>query len=192
MNLPNKLTILRIILTFVFMLFVFSQGLSSKILALLVFSAAALTDLFDGMIAKSRNQITDFGKIMDPIADKILVLAAFLSFIQLQLIPAWAVIVIIARESIITSLRLFALSTGTVIAASKGGKYKTVSQMAAIFIILISLIFKETMKSYFFWHPLFDKVMSVIIYLAMLSTAVLTLISGAAYIWCNRKLIIKV
>src|SRR3990170_11683 len=139
MNLPNKLTVSRIILTFVFMFFLFSKGLTSKSLALVVFIAAALTDLFDGMIAKSRNLITDFGKIMDPIADKILVLGAFLSFIQLQLIPAWTVVVIIGRESAITSLRFFALSKGRVIAASKGGKYKTVSQMAAIFIILISL-----------------------------------------------------
>ena len=97
MNLPNQLTILRIILGLVFMFFIFSQGLVFKILALLVFTAAALTDLFDGRIAKARNLITDFGKIMDPIADKILVLAAFLSFIQLQLIPAWTVMVIIFR-----------------------------------------------------------------------------------------------
>ena len=188
MNLPNKLTVSRIILTFVFMFFLFSKGLTSKSLALVVFIAAALTDLFDGMIAKSRNLITDFGKIMDPIADKILVLAAFLSFIQLQLIPAWCVIVIIGRELIITSLRLFAFSKGVVIAASKGGKHKTVSQMAAIIIILVSLVFKDVMKAYFFWSPVFDKVIGSIIYLSMLSTVMLTLISGISYIWENRHL----
>ncbi|OGX31958.1 MAG: CDP-diacylglycerol--glycerol-3-phosphate 3-phosphatidyltransferase [Omnitrophica WOR_2 bacterium RIFCSPLOWO2_12_FULL_46_30] len=188
MNLPNKLTVSRIILTFVFMFFLFSKGLTSKSLALVVFIAAALTDLFDGMIAKSRNLITDFGKIMDPIADKILVLAAFLSFIQLQLIPAWCVIVIIGRELIITSLRLFAFSKGVVIAASKGGKHKTVSQMAAIIIILASLVFKDVMKAYFFWSPVFDKVIGSIIYLSMLSTVMLTLISGISYIWENRHL----
>lgn len=188
MNLPNKLTVLRIILTFVFMFFVFSKGLTSKGLALAVFIAAALTDLFDGMIAKSRNLITDFGRIMDPIADKILVLAAFLSFIQLQLIPAWCVIVIIGRELVITSLRLFAFSKGVVIAASKGGKHKTVSQMAAIIIILASLVFKDVMKAYFFWSPVFDKTIAGIIYLSMISTVVLTLISGIAYIWSNRHL----
>lgn len=189
MNLPNKLTVSRIVLTFIFMFFVFSNGLSFKILALVIFIAAALTDLFDGRIAKSRNLITDFGKIMDPIADKILVLAAFLSFIQLQLIPAWCVIVIIARELAVTSLRIFAFSKGVVIAASKGGKHKTVSQMAAIIIILISLIFKD-MKTYFVWDPVFDKVIGNIIYLAMLSTAVLTLISGMSYMWYNRHLFI--
>lgn len=188
MNLPNKLTVSRIILTFVFMFFVFSKGLTSKGLALVIFIAAALTDLFDGMIAKSRNLITDFGKIMDPIADKILVLAAFLSFIQLQLIPAWCVIVIIGRELVITSLRLFAFSKGVVIAASKGGKHKTVSQMAAIIIILASLVFKDVMKAYFSWSPVFDKTIGSIIYSAMLSTVVLTLISGISYIWYNRHL----
>ncbi len=188
MNLPNKLTLLRILLTFVFMFFLFSQGLAAKILALIIFSFAALTDLFDGMIAKSRNLITNFGKIMDPIADKILVLAAFLSFIQLQLIPAWPVVVIIARESIITSLRLFALSKGIVIAASKGGKHKTVSQLVAIFIILLSLILKEAAKKYFSLSAAYAEVIGSIVYAAMLSTAVLTLISGISYVWNNRHL----
>lgn len=188
MNLPNKLTLLRILLTFVFMFFIFSHGLASKALALFVFIVAALTDWLDGKIAKSLNLITNFGKIMDPLADKVLVLAAFLSFIQLQLIPAWTVIVIIARESIITSLRFFALSKGMVIAASKGGKQKTVSQMVAIFIILFSLIFKGVMKEYFFWQPGFDETINLIAYFAMLTTVALTLISGVSYVWYNRHL----
>ena len=188
MNLPNKLTLLRIVLTFVFMFFLFSQGLGAKVTALCVFSLAALTDLLDGMIAKSRNLITNFGKIMDPIADKILVLAAFLSFIQLQLIPAWMVIVIIARESIITSLRLFALSKGIVIAASKGGKHKTVSQLVAIFIILLSLILKEAMKQCMSWQPDYDRVIADVGYWAMFSAVILTLISGVSYLWNNRHI----
>lgn len=190
MNLPNKLTLLRIALTFVFMLCLFSEGLAFKVLAFLVFSAAALTDLLDGIIAKARNQITDFGKIMDPIADKILVLAAFLSFIQLQLIPAWTVIVIIARELIITSLRIFALSKGKVLAASRAGKHKTVSQMAAIFIILISLIYKEIMRQYLSLSPAVEVNIKGIIYLSMLSAAGLTIISGISYMWDNRALFI--
>ncbi len=189
MNIPNQLTILRIILTVFFVFFIFVPGLTFKALALAVFSAAALTDWLDGKIAKSRNLITDFGKIMDPIADKILVLGAFLSFIQLQLIPAWTVVVIIGRESAITSLRFFALSKGRIIAASKGGKYKTVSQMAAIFIILISLIFKEAFKiGCFSSCPEFDKYSGIVVYLAMLVTVILTLISGVSYIWDNRRL----
>lgn len=190
MNLPNKLTLLRIALTFVFMFCLFSEGLVFKVLALLVFSAAALTDLLDGIIAKARNQVTDFGKIMDPIADKILVLAAFLSFIQLQLIPAWTVIVIIARELIITSLRIFALSKGRVLAAARAGKHKTVSQMAAIFIILISLIYKETMNQHLSLGPAVETNIKSIIYLSMLSAACLTIISGVSYVWDNRALFI--
>lgn len=189
MNLPNKLTILRIILTFVFMLLIFSSGIIYKILALIVFILAALTDWFDGKIAKSRNLITDFGKIMDPIADKVLVLAAFLSFIQLQLVSAWMVMVIIVRELVVTSLRIFALSKGKVIAASKSGKHKTVSQMLAIFIILVSIIFKEAMQNLVFWHPLFERAISSINYVAMLTTTALTIISGTSFIWRNRKLI---
>jgi CDP-diacylglycerol--glycerol-3-phosphate 3-phosphatidyltransferase len=188
MNLPNKLTILRIVLAFVFMFCIFSKGLIFKALALVFFTAAALTDLLDGMIAKSRNQITDFGKIMDPIADKILVLAAFLSFIQLQLIPAWTVIVIISREVAITSMRIFALSRGKVLVASKAGKHKTVSQMAVIFIILISLILRETMKKYPFWDPELDAGIKNTIYLAILVTVLLTFISGVSYTWDNRRL----
>lgn len=188
MNLPNQLTILRIILTFVFMFFVFSQGLVFKVLALLVFAGAALTDLFDGRIAKARNLVTDFGKIMDPIADKVLVLAAFLSFIQLQLIPAWTVMVIIFREVMITSLRIFALSKGKVIAASRSGKHKTVSQMAAIFIILISMVVKEAMLNASAWQGSFDDTAGALAYMAMLVTAVLTLISGISYVWDNRKI----
>lgn len=190
MNLPNKLTLLRIALTFVFMLCLFSEGPVFKVLAMLVFSAAALTDLLDGIIAKARNQVTDFGKIMDPIADKILVLAAFLSFIQLQLIPAWTVIVIIARELIITSLRIFAMSKGRVLAASRAGKHKTVSQMAAIFIILISLIYKETMNRHLSLGPAVEANIKSIIYLSMLSAVCLTIISGVSYMWDNRALFI--
>lgn len=191
MNLPNKLTLLRIILTVFFVVFIFLPGISFKILALFIFSIAALTDLLDGMIAKSMNLITNFGKIMDPIADKILVLSAFLSFIQLQLIPAWIVIVIIARESAITSLRFLALYRGKVIPASKGGKYKTVSQMAAIFIILIFLILKELVKNDLYSYPSFNMIMSTTVYLAMLSTVTLTLISGISYVWDNRGLFME-
>ena len=207
MNLPNQLTILRIILTVFFVFFIFVPGLTFKVFALVVFSAAALTDWLDGKIAKSRNLITNFGKIMDPIADKILVLGAFLSFIQLQLIPAWTVVVIIGRESAITSLRFFALSKGRVIAASKGGKYKTISQMAAIFIILISLIFKEAFRigcstgqgavvglpiAQATSYPAFDRYAGIVVYLAMLVTVLLTLISGVSYVWDNRMLFTEV
>ena len=97
MNLPNKLTILRRALVAVFMFFLFSHGVLAKSLALVTFLAASFTDFLDGYIAKKNNMVTDFGKLMDPIADKILVIAAFAAFVQMQLIEAWMVVIIIAR-----------------------------------------------------------------------------------------------
>ena len=107
MNIANKLTISRIFLTFVFMFFMSVGGLWAKVLALVIFIIAALTDLFDGMIAQKKNMVTDFGRLMDPIADKILVLAAFAVFVQMQLVDAWMFVIIVSREILITSLRLF-------------------------------------------------------------------------------------
>ena len=137
MNLPNKLTLSRIVLAIAFVGFVFGHGLIWKVLALVTFAVASLTDLLDGYLAKRNNQLTDFGRLMDPIADKILVLAAFVSFVEMGIIPAWMVIIIIFREVTITGLRIFALSQGKVIAADIGGKHKTVWQMIAICAILI-------------------------------------------------------
>ena len=140
---PNRITLLRIALTFVFMFFLFCQGLWAKVLSLLIFTFAALSDLYDGWLAKKRNMVTDFGKLMDPIADKILVLAAFAAFVQMQLIEAWMFVIIISREILITSLRLFALNKGRVLAATKVGKHKTISQMVVIFAILVFIVLKE-------------------------------------------------
>ncbi|GAH24298.1 unnamed protein product, partial [marine sediment metagenome] len=149
MNLPNKLTILRIILTFVFMFFLFSKWFLAKYLALLIFTLACLTDYYDGYIAKKRGLVSTFGKLMDPVADKILLIAAFLAFVELKIVPAWMVAVIILREFIITGMRLVAMSKGSVLAADRWGKHKTVSQMLTIFSILIFLVFKETSLRYF-------------------------------------------
>src|SRR3989338_1335633 len=110
MNLPNKLTLARIALTFIFLVFLFSKGLLFRYLSLVTFIVALLTDFYDGHIARSRNLVTDFGKLMDPIADKILVLAAFLAFVELQIIPAWMVVLVIVREFVITGMRLLAAS----------------------------------------------------------------------------------
>ncbi len=188
MNLPNKLTMLRMALAVVFLLFMHLPGVAAKVITLVIFTVAALTDWLDGRIAKSQNMVTDFGKFMDPLADKVLVFSAFLSFLWMQLIAVWMVMAIIAREMIITGLRIFALSRGEVLAASKGGKHKTVSQMVAIFIILFSLIYREAAKNYLLTHPQIDRAIEASIYLAMLSTVILTLISGASYFWNNRHL----
>ncbi len=192
MNIANRITILRIVLTFVFMIFLNAGGLIYKIMALFIFTLAALSDLFDGWFAKRNNQVTDFGKIMDPIADKILVLAAFLSFVQIQLVPAWMVVIIILRELIITGLRLFALAKGKVLAAERVGKHKTISQMVSIFMVLGFIILKEFFKNINFWNEVGEKFYLSAIYMVMLATVILTLISGVSYLWKNRRIIVKI
>ncbi len=193
MNIANKITMLRIVLTVVFMLFLlwWEQIWWTKVISLLIFTFAALSDFLDGMIAKKRNMITDFGKLMDPIADKILVLAAFAAFLQLRLINAWMFMIIISREILITSLRLFALNKGKVLAASKAGKHKTVSQMVVIFLILGFVVFQEVMKRFFIWNPSWDNFFRWGIYILMLLTVGFTLYSGLYYLWVNRKMIAK-
>ncbi|MDD5155492.1 MAG: CDP-diacylglycerol--glycerol-3-phosphate 3-phosphatidyltransferase [Candidatus Omnitrophica bacterium] len=191
MNIANRLTISRIVLTFVFMFFLFVHGLWAKVVALLIFLFAALSDFLDGRIAHKKNMVTDFGKLMDPIADKILVLAAFSAFVQMQLIEAWMVVIIIFREILITSLRLFALNKGKVLSATRAGKHKTLSQMIVIFLILVFIVSKEVMLGFFTWNPAWEKAFRQGIYLIMLLTVVLTLYSGFSYLWENRKIIAK-
>lgn len=189
MNIANKITMLRIVLTFVFMFFLFCHGLIFKVLSLVLFIIAALSDFFDGLIAQKRNMITDFGRLMDPIADKILVLAAFAAFVQMQLIEAWMFVIIVSREILITSLRLFALNKGKVLSAARAGKHKTVSQMLVIFLILVFIVIKEVMLVYFTWNPAWETIFRQTIYFLMLLTVGLTLYSGFSYLWENRKII---
>jgi CDP-diacylglycerol--glycerol-3-phosphate 3-phosphatidyltransferase len=191
MNIANKLTVLRIILTFVFMFFLFTSGLWAKVASLVIFIFAAISDYLDGMLAKKRNMITDFGRLMDPIADKILVLAAFVAFVQMQLIDAWMFVIIVSREILITSLRLFALNKGKVLSATRSGKHKTLSQMLVIFSILGFIVFKEIMLAYFTWNPYWEKIFRQGIYILMAFTMALTLYSGLSYLWDNRKIIAK-
>ena len=188
MNLPNKITIGRIVLAFIFMIALFCSGLASKILALVIFLAAAATDYLDGYLAKKYNSISDFGKIMDPVADKILTLAAFLAFVEMKLVPAWMVVIIIMRELLITSIRLRALMKKEVLAAGKGGKHKTVSQMLSIFVILIFIVIKEAGVSTFgFWNDSFEYWYRQLIFILMLITVALTIISGVSYLIGNKK-----
>jgi len=191
MNIANRLTVLRIILTFVFMFFLFCHGLWAKALSLAIFIFAALSDFFDGRIAHKKNMVTDFGKLMDPIADKILVLAAFTAFVQMQLIDAWMFVIIVSREILITSLRLFALNKGKVLSAAKAGKHKTVSQMAVILYILGFIVLKEIMLAFFTWNPAWERFFRDSVYILMLLTVGLTLYSGLYYLWENRKVITR-
>ncbi len=191
MNIANRLTVGRIFLTFVFMFLLFKQGLLAKSLSLVVFIVAALSDYFDGYIAKKKNMVTDFGKLMDPIADKILVLAAFSAFVQMQLIESWMFVIIIFREILITSLRLFALNKGKVLSAAKAGKQKTVSQIVVIFFIMGFIVFKEVRLTFYTWDPTVEKIFRQGIYFFMLMTVGFTLYSGLSYLWNNRKIITK-
>lgn len=191
MNIANKLTMLRIVLTFVFMFFLFCHGLWAKILSFSIFVFAALSDFFDGRIAKQKNMITDFGKLMDPIADKILVLAAFAAFVQMQLIDAWMFVIIVSREILITSLRLFALNKGKILSAAKAGKHKTVSQMAVILAILGFIVLKESIITFSTWNPIWERIFRQAIFVFMLITVALTLYSGLSYLWDNRKVITR-
>jgi CDP-diacylglycerol---glycerol-3-phosphate 3-phosphatidyltransferase len=188
MTLPDKLTLSRIFLTFVFMLFLFISGILAKIIALLIFLVASFTDFLDGYIAKGRNISTNFGKLMDPIADKILVIASFLAFVQLGLIQAWMVVIIILREIAITGLRAFAAMKGRVIASDGGGKHKMVSQVVTIFVILLFLIFREGGSARFgFWTDGAQTYYSKGILVLMYITVALTLISGVSCFLKNKE-----
>jgi len=188
MNLPNKITIARIALTFIFMFFLFSKGVIFKSLALITFIIAAVSDYMDGFIAKKYNIVSDFGKLMDPIADKVLTLAAFLAFVEMKLVPAWMVVIIIMRELFITGLRIVALRDDKVLPAGKGGKHKTVSQMSSILVILFFIVLKEAgVRIFGFWDPTFEYWYKQVIFILMLITVTITIVSGAFYVLGNIR-----
>src|SRR6266436_4427591 len=137
MNLPNKLTISRFILTVAFLVVMFSGIRFHETIALALFVAGGITDFLDGQIARRNKLITNFGILMDPLADKIMVCSAFIAFVGLDWIPAWMVVIIVARELAITGLRLLAASKNVVLAAEGYGKHKTISQIVAIISILV-------------------------------------------------------
>lgn len=142
MNLPNKLTVMRVILIPFFVAALLYENGSSqtmRIVANVIFIVASLTDLFDGKIARKYNLVTNFGKFMDPLADKLLVCSALICLIQLGQLPAWVVIIIISREFIISGFRLVAVDNGIVIAASYWGKFKTTFQMIAVILMIFNI-----------------------------------------------------
>ena len=192
MNLANKLTLIRIILVPIFLVFIAYQDLPyGSVIATLIFIIASVTDQLDGYIARSRNQVTNFGKFMDPLADKLLVTAALISLVELQLVPAWAAIVIIAREFAVSGLRTIAASEGLVIAASWWGKIKTVIQIIAIVLLLLQVNIinspgiKELVAGSSFLRNLFIYVPDIFLYLAV----AITIISGVDYFRKNKNVI---
>lgn len=188
MNLPNKITLARIVLAFVFMFFLFSKGVLFKSLALGTFMLAAFSDYLDGYLARKHGDVSIFGKIMDPVADKVLTLSAFLAFVEMKLVPAWMVVIIVFREILITGLRLMALKNDVVLHAGRGGKHKTVLQILAIMIILVFILFKEMgVVSLGFWNTDFEYWYRQLIFVLMGVTVILTVVSGASYMIDNRK-----
>src|SRR5438445_3818442 len=155
MNLPNKLTLSRFVLTVAFLAVMFSKMKMHETIALFLFSAAGISDFLDGQIARRRKLITNFGILMDPLADKIMVCSAFIAFIELNWIRAWMVVIVVARELAITGLRLLAASKNVVLASEGYGKHKTISQIVAIISILVLHSYQEwgaVGLSIFGWH----------------------------------------
>ena len=178
MNLPNKLTILRTIMIPVFIVFLYipNWGMAGRIAAATVFILASITDFLDGKIARKYNLVTNFGKFMDPLADKLLVCSALIALVDLNRIDAWIVIIIIAREFIISGFRLVASDNGVVIAASYWGKFKTTFQMIIIILLILNLD-----------YPYSNVVNLVFIYIAL----ALTVISLIDYLAKNYKVFIE-
>jgi len=193
MNLPNKLTVSRFALTALFLWALFSPIPFNDTLAFVLFNIAGITDFLDGRIARARKLTTNFGILMDPLADKILICSAFIAFVQsTHLTPhapvqvaAWMVIVIVARELTITGLRLLAASKSVVLAAENFGKHKTLSQIVALNALLVVDACQEwpvALRNLFEpWVPLFADIMLWV-------TVALTAASGALYLWRNRAI----
>jgi CDP-diacylglycerol--glycerol-3-phosphate 3-phosphatidyltransferase len=194
-NLPNKLTLSRFALTVGFLIVMFASNLPyHETLALAFFVAAGISDFLDGQIARRRNLITNFGILMDPLADKIMVCSAFIAFVELGWFAAWMAVIVVARELAITGLRLLAASKNVVLAAERYGKHKTISQIVAVIAILIDQIMQKNQwgsigQAIFGWHLFGEHSWSwwVAEIFKWLSVA-LTFISGFVYLWKNRRL----
>ncbi|HEY5742366.1 MAG TPA: CDP-diacylglycerol--glycerol-3-phosphate 3-phosphatidyltransferase [Terrimicrobiaceae bacterium] len=186
MNLPNILTLLRLGLTALLVASLTVEYTAHFSIALLLFLLASLTDYLDGVLARKWNLITDFGKLMDPLADKILTASAFICLIPFGALPAWVVIVIISREFLITGLRLLASNKGVLLPAEKLGKHKTAWQMITI-IFFLSLLAADD------FAPLGTDVVDLLWTYGgaalVTITVVLTVFSGSAYLWKNRRLL---
>ena len=184
MNLPNKLTIFRVILIVPFIVLLLGGNagwfgentLISGWIALAIFIAASLTDLLDGKIARKYNLVTNFGKFMDPLADKLLVSSAMICLVEMGRIPAWVVIVIISREFIISGFRLIASDNGVVIAASYWGKFKTVFQMVMVCLMLVNV------PGGISWFPWLNGLTQIVMWVAL----ILTVVSLIDYLIRNR------
>lgn len=175
MNTPNKLTIARMIIVPFLVIFLLTGwgGEANRYISLTLFVVTSVTDWFDGYLARKNNLVTNFGKFMDPLADKLLVCSAMICMIDLKRLPAWFVIIIIAREFIISGFRLIAAENGIVIAANYWGKFKTASQMIMIILLILH----------------FDGIFVILEQIFIWLSLALTIISLITYIWQNRTVL---
>ena len=175
MNTPNKLTVARMVMVPFLVLFLLTGwgGEANRYISTLIFVAASVTDWLDGYLARKYNLITNFGKFMDPLADKLLVCSAMICLVEMERLAAWIVIIIIAREFIISGFRLIAAENGIVIAANYWGKFKTVSQMIMIILLILN------------FGSIFEIISQIFIWLSV----ALTVISLATYIMQNKKVL---
>lgn len=200
MNLPNQLTVTRIGLTGLMAICLTVPSIPfGKTLALFIFMVAGLTDYLDGKLARSRNLISAFGQLMDPVADKILVCAAFVSFVALnQIVPAWMVIVIISREFVVTGVRLLAVRGGTLVPAGSWGKQKMIWQAILIVTVLLGLSLRDelfpallTVEWQTRMYEVFNPCFKWGVWGFALAVTLLTLISGLKYLWDHRAILIR-
>jgi len=191
MNLPNRLTVSRFFLTIAFLAAMFTEFRFHETVAMVLFLAASITDLMDGAIARKRNLITNFGILMDPLADKILTCSAFIAFVGQGYMPAWMAVLIVARELAITGLRLLAASKNVVLAAEGWGKHKTITQVVTIIAVLVKVSYPEwgTAGRLVFGFAIAGQPwVNHFTTLAMWLTVALTFLSGWLYLWRNRRL----
>jgi CDP-diacylglycerol---glycerol-3-phosphate 3-phosphatidyltransferase len=190
MNLANKLTLGRIFLVPVFLVFIAVKDIPyGNFIATFIFILAASTDKLDGYVARSRNQITNFGKFMDPLADKLLVTAALISLVELQVVPGWAAVVILAREFAVSGLRSIAAAQGRVIAASWWGKIKTVIQIIAIILLLLKVNIHEAklLKIFVIDNHYVKEFFRIAPTIMLMVAVIVTLISGYDYFKKNKE-----
>ena len=190
MNTPNKLTLSRIILSPIFMVFFIMDNDYCRVLSLIIFTFAALTDLWDGHLARKYGIVTSFGKFMDPLADKILTSTAFVSFLALGAVEAWMIMLIIIREFLITGLRSLAAYRGLVISPTMSAKFKTVLQMTSIVVILLHINLKTIFVAAGYSAAFFESTLVLqIIDWMILVTTVITVLTGIDYLIKNASIL---
>lgn len=202
MNLPNKITVGRIFLVPIFMIVLYLPFEYANLIGVIIFIIASLTDSLDGHIARSRGLVTNFGKFLDPIADKLLVAAALIALVGMNKIPSWFVTVVIAREFIVTGIRLLANGEGRVIAASVWGKLKTITQMIAIPLVLLDVtpalasdksdvFMVSKLKDLFlnFGSSPFINTIGILATVMIIVSVIITVFSGVDYLVKNRDVL---